>query len=362
MNVESKLNQDDKNPGTFPLPEGVAKGRNQLAFSRRSSEGVQEVVLIVNDLAEQLDLMSTLLQQSGYHIITAVHGREGYEVALAQRPDLIISDVMMPRMDGIEMCHLIRAHPDLCRIPVLLVSAIRKDNASVVEGLQAGADDYLEVPYDPMRLIAKVAHLIERRHAEKRLHESKERYRDLVENARDLIYSHDLEGNYTSMNKAGEQITGYSREDILKMNLAQTVAPEHLQKARQMIARKLAGEKVTIYDLEIVAKDGSRIAVEVNTRFVYRDGVAVGVQGIARDITERKRAELALREAEEKYRSIFENAVEGIFQSASDGRFISVNPAMARILGYQSPEELIAHRTDMGVQYYVDPNCRAELE
>jgi two-component system cell cycle sensor histidine kinase/response regulator CckA len=356
-------NQDDKAPQPPPFPEGVAKDRNPSAVGRRSSgENVREVVLIVNDLAEQLDLMGTVLQLSGYNFITAMDGYEGYEVALAQRPDLIISDVLMPRLDGIELCHLIRAHADLCRIPILLVSAFRKDNESVVEGLQAGADDYLEVPYDPMRLIAKIARIIERRRAEKKLFESEERCRDLIENAHDLIYSHDLEGNYTSINKAGEQITGYSREEVLRMNFAQTVAPEYLKKAHQIIVSKLAGEKITVYDLEILAKDGRRVAVEVNIRLVYRDGVAVGVQGIARDITERKRAEAALREAEEKYRSIFENAVEGIFQSTCDGRFIAVNPAMARILGYESPDELIAHRADIEVPYYVDSNSRAELE
>src|SRR5687768_8498060 len=102
MNVESQeitsiVNQDDSFPKTPPLREGVTKDRNQWAFGRRSSEeGLQEVVLIVNDIPDQLDLMATLLQQSGYQIITAVDGYQGYEVALTERPDLIISDVTMP--------------------------------------------------------------------------------------------------------------------------------------------------------------------------------------------------------------------------------------------------------------------------
>src|SRR6185295_8707028 len=72
--------------------------------------------------------------------------------------------------------------------------------------------------------------------------------------------------------------------------------------------------------------------------------------------------EEAVKETEEKYRSIFENAVEGIFLSLPSGRFMSVNPAMARILGYESPEELIAQRVDIGTQHYVDAEARAELE
>lgn len=82
---------------------------------------------------------------------------------------------------------------------------------------------------------------------------------------------------------------------------------------------------------------------------------------LANQITERQQVEEALRQAEEKYRSIFENAVEGIFQTTPDGRYISANPALARIYGYASPEELIAHLTDIKHQLYVDPNRRDEF-
>jgi two-component system, cell cycle sensor histidine kinase and response regulator CckA len=127
---------------------------------------------------------------------------------------------------------------------------------------------------------------------------SEERYRELVENAHDIIYSHDLEGNYTSINKAGELISGYTVQEALELNLTDTVAPEYLQKAREMVKRKLAGERATAYELEIIAKDGRRITVEVNTRLVYQNGVPVGVQGIARDASARKQLEDQLRQSQ----------------------------------------------------------------
>ena len=145
---------------------------------------------------------------------------------------------------------------------------------------------------------AFIRDLTEHKRAEDELRKSEERYRDLVENAHDIIYEHDLEGNYTSINKAGELITGYSREETLELDLAKTIAPEYLEKARQMIRRKLSGQTVTAYELETIAKDGRRIAVEVNTRLVFHNGLPIGVQGIARDVTERKHLEDQLRQSQ----------------------------------------------------------------
>jgi len=130
-----------------------------------------------------------------------------------------------------------------------------------------------------------------RTQAETALRESEERYRELFENANDLIYTHDLSGNFTSLNKSGERLTGYSTPEALTMNIAQVVAPEHLSNARAMTARKTLNDAPTVYELDIIAKDGHRISLELSTRLIDRDGKPVGVQGIGRDITERKRAE-----------------------------------------------------------------------
>ena len=214
----------------------------------------------------------------------------------------------------------------------------------------------------PIKLLGSVQDITERKQAEKVLRESEESYRELVENAIDMIYTQDLDGNYTSINRAAERITGYTKEETLTRNLAHSVAPEQREKiAAQMKAAILSGTDATAYELEIVAKDGHRVAVEVNTRIIHENGVPVGVQGIARDITERKRVEESLREAEEKYRNIFENAVDGIFRTTADGRFITANPAMASMLGYDSPEELIQAQSDGDKPNCLDPQRREEF-
>jgi PAS domain S-box-containing protein len=135
----------------------------------------------------------------------------------------------------------------------------------------------------------------ERQRAEESATESEERYRELFENANDMIYTHDLQGNFTSVNAALERTIGYSRPELLRMNISQLLSPEDLDRARQMIRDKLVQPTGTTYELNVITKDGRQRTVEVSTRLIRERGPVVGVQGIARDLTERKRAEQKLQ-------------------------------------------------------------------
>lgn len=193
-----------------------------------------------------------------------------------------------------------------------------------------------------------------RKAVEEALRGSEESLRELFENANDIIYTHDLEGNYTGLNKVGERITGYTREEALKMNVAEVVAPEYLELARQMIARKIAdAQPQTFYQLEIITKDGRRVPLEISTQLIYEDGKPVGIQGIARDITKRKRAEEALRESEERYRELFENANDLVYTHDLKGNFTSLNLAGQRITGYTLEEALKLNIAQVVVPKYL---------
>jgi diguanylate cyclase (GGDEF)-like protein/PAS domain S-box-containing protein len=117
----------------------------------------------------------------------------------------------------------------------------------------------------------------------------------LVENANDLIYCIDLQGNFTSFNRTAQRTSGYSRPEALRMNIAHLVAPEHLDAARQMMHKTLRGENAR-GDLEIVAKDGRRVLLEVSHRLLLHGGMPVGAHVIARDITNRRRMEALERD------------------------------------------------------------------
>src|ERR1700704_5307078 len=134
------------------------------------------------------------------------------------------------------------------------------------------------------------------REDERSLRASEQMYREMVENASDLIYVTDLQGNFTSINRAARRISGYSRTEALKMNIAQLVASDHLETARQMIQKALRGEPATTYDLDIVAKDGRRVTLEISHRLLLENGIPRGTHAIARDITARRKLELLERD------------------------------------------------------------------
>lgn len=136
-----------------------------------------------------------------------------------------------------------------------------------------------------------------RENAEKALRESERRYRDMVENALDSIYSHDLSGRFTEVNRTMCELLGYSRDELIGSYIEKVLTPESLEAAREMTARKLAGASSPHYELTAVTKSGRRAWIEVSSRLIWSHGFPAGVEGIARDITSRKSLEEELRQA-----------------------------------------------------------------
>jgi PAS domain S-box-containing protein len=137
-----------------------------------------------------------------------------------------------------------------------------------------------------------VRDVTERKRAETARGANETRFQELFDNANDIIYTCDLEGRFTSLNLMAERLIGYKREDVLKMDIGQIIAPDHLKLVRQTIADMVANNTDTPpYEIEIICKDGRRLPVEINTRLIHENGRPVGIQGIARDMSERKRDE-----------------------------------------------------------------------
>ncbi len=177
-----------------------------------------------------------------------------------------------------------------------------------------------------------------RKQAEEKIKANELRYQSLLENTSDIIYTHDLQGNCFSINKAGEKILGYSAEELTKMNIAQVIAPEHLEMAKQMIEQKSHDPSPTVYELDVITKDGRRLTFEINTRISSIEGQPLVVEGIARNITARKQVEQALRVSEARCRSFLENANDIIYSHDLLGNYVAVNGAAEKITGYSLKE------------------------
>ncbi len=183
--------------------------------------------------------------------------------------------------------------------------------------------------------------ITERKRAEKALEESQKRYRQVVENATEIIYAVDEKGNFTYGNPAGLKVTGYSLAELRSFNYADLVLPEHRERVMEIYINQFRQRIPTTHvEFPFFNKAGKIIWFAQNTSLVIEDGKVVGFHMIARDITERKKAEQALVESEQRYRNLVENAPDVIYTLASDGTITSLNPAFETITGWSRTEWL----------------------
>lgn len=197
--------------------------------------------------------------------------------------------------------------------------------------------------------------------AREALLESEDKFRDLAEKSLAGIYLIQ-DGVFRYGNPRFAEIFGYSIEELIgRMGPQDVVAPSDWPVVRDNIEKRVSGKISSIhYEFKGETKRGDIIHIECyGSRTTYKGRPAV--IGTLLDITERERAEELLRQAEEKYRGIFENAVEGIFQITPQGQFIVVNPALVRMLGYESWDELRLDHTYVRYQLYVDQRRRLEF-
>ncbi len=138
--------------------------------------------------------------------------------------------------------------------------------------------------------------------SEEALRASEERFRELFENANDVIFLHDLNGKVVAINRAAESLIGYSRAEVIGRNFEDFVAPEAQHRTQDNIRTHLGGSATQHYELPILSKLGIRRFLEVNTRILYRRGHPIAIQGIGRDITDRKLGEQRLRESAQELR------------------------------------------------------------
>ena len=124
------------------------------------SEGKSKKILVVDDEPGIVEIVRVNLEREGYDICEALDGQEGWDQVRSEKPDLVILDVMMPRMNGLELLERIEADPHICGVPVILLT-VRARDMDVIQGLEKGAVEYLTKPFDPLNLVRVVRRILE---------------------------------------------------------------------------------------------------------------------------------------------------------------------------------------------------------
>lgn len=303
-------------------------------------------LLIDDSPQDRAHIMATLAPSWPEATWTTVGRRQEYEAALVlEAPTVILMESFFPWEDGLRVLREIRQQwPAL---PIVMVTSARHETRALT-GLQHGLSDYVlkewlgRLALTVQASVDKAQLMAELQRTTASLRESQERYQALVEEAQEAIYTHDVEGNFTWINKAAEHLMGYTVAEATQRNIADVVVPEHLPLAHEMIARKLATPHLTTtYALDVITKHGARLSLQVGTQLVTIPGQPVQIRGVARDITAHKRAEILLRQSEARFSTIFHTSPHIIMVTRlADGVCLAVSDRFSQDMGYEREEVL----------------------
>ncbi len=173
----------------------------------------------------------------------------------------------------------------------------------------------------------------------KELQELREKHRSLFDRSFDYVYIHDFSGNFIDANDAALHLLGYKREEISSLNFSTLLCKDQLTKAFNAVERIIkAGSHDRLTEYKLRCKNGDYVDVETEAFIIYRDGKPYAIQGVARDITERKRIEKALRESEERYQTLFQYSGTAVALIEKDGAVSMVNKRLEELSGYSAKE------------------------
>jgi len=273
-----------------------------LPFAARA-EDVR--ILVADDNADMRAYIARLLGQR-WQVETVADGEAALDSIRRRRPDLILTDVMMPKLDGFGLLRILRDDPLLRDLPVIVLSA-RAGEEAQVEGLDAGADDYLTKPFSARELVARVNANLDlarfRRAATDDLRESEARFRNMAEHAPVMMWVTDTEGTLTYLNQLWSEFTGQSPEEALGLGSWMALHPDDRASTRDAFRAAIAAQEPFHTEFRLRRYDGVyRWALgTAGPRFSGSgdEGPFLGFIGSVIDITERKEAEHILKRTNE---------------------------------------------------------------
>ncbi|MEG3846362.1 adenylate/guanylate cyclase domain-containing protein [Microcoleus sp. herbarium19] len=389
-------------------------------------------ILIVDDMPDNLRLLSTMLASHGYQVRKAINGQLALQGAQISPPDLILLDINMPKMNGYEVCEKLKLSENTKDIPVIFISAL-DDVMEKVKAFQVGGVDYITKPFQVEEVLARVENQLSLRSLQSKLQQQARELHDRNSRLQEEIAERQraeesIRFLLETTRAIGEAVDFHSALEVILHQVGETIGwdlgeawiPDAqgtvLKSARGWYASNASMEPFRSQSEQLTfpmniglpgrvwaskepewVEDISRgyphflrseIALELGFKAGFGVPILVGDEVLAvlvffkisacgkdarfidvfnavgtqlGSLVQRKQAEELLRIAEERYHSIVENAMEGIFQSTPSGGYLSANPALAKLYGYDSPEELMSCVKNISQQLYVDPERRLKF-
>ena len=251
----------------------------------------QLTVLIIDDTPTELKALFTFLEEADFQIVVARSGEEAIQRLKYLIPDIILLDVLMPDMDGFEVCCRLKEHETVREIPVIFMTALA-DTVDKVRGFDLGGVDYLTKPMQHEEVLARInAHLTIRQLQQQlqeqniRLEEQNERFRTLAEATFEGILMH-IEGRIVEVNQVLERMFDYQRTEVIDRNLLEFVTPE----CQAVVATHIRAKDEYSYEVEGIRKDGSNFPIEIQAKTMRYQGQDVRIAAI-RDLSWHKEME-----------------------------------------------------------------------
>ena len=303
-------------------------------------------ILIADDNADMRQYLARLLSER-YAVQTCPDGRAALDAVKVHAPDLVLSDVMMPNLDGFEFLHEMRSNPQTRTIPVILLSA-RAGEESRVEGMEHGADDYLIKPFSARELLARVQAHLEMARIRKKAEGTNGLLAAIVDFSDDAIISKRLDGTITSWNSAAERMFGYTAEEAIGQNITLIIPHDRWNEEKEIIEKLRRGQRIEHFETVRMRKNGTLLEISLTISPLKDEaGNVVGASKVARDITDRKQVEERERRMKEeaiaataKFRALFEQTPVFAGIVALDGTVMDANQLSLEACGYRAEEVL----------------------
>ncbi|KAF0226400.1 MAG: PAS/PAC sensor hybrid histidine kinase [bacterium] len=252
-------------------------------------------VVLVEDDAQFRAVLLRRLQSLDCDVLAAEDGLKGWEIINEFRPDLIVSDLMMPGLNGYELCEKVKTTSEFGHVYFIILTA-RDSIDDRVTGLDIGADDYIAKPINSKELLARIRAGLRISTLYNQVSASEQKYRTLVENASDAILLFDISGKCVEVNERASQIFGYSKDILLSMRFADLLAEMDRDEAERKFEAMFSIKNFT-EEIKMRRKDGLSIPIE-SANTVITTSMGTFCQCIVRDITVRKENEQHLIQVE----------------------------------------------------------------